>query len=281
MEVVVVVDGHDPETVTALKAVGEPRVRVVALSEKVGGSEARNVGVREAHGEWIALLDDDDEWLPHKIERQVRAVQQSWASRTIIASKFVCREPGKLDRVAPLRLPSIGQPLSEYIFESFSGFQTSTFFCSRALIMEIPFRKGLIGLQDIDWFLQLMGKSNVKLIVIPEVLSIYNLPVGRDTVTTRLNWETRLEWACPHRNLMTRRGYSLFIIRYCVPRAAEQKAGSLAVLKLLWECAWRGSLTPRLLLLFFSRYLLSENTRHSIRAFMGLTRLDSQVWLPL
>src|SRR5580698_546767 len=77
IEAVVVIDGPDPETAAALEAIGDPRVRVIALAENVGGSEARNVGAREARGEWIALLDDDDEWLPEKIEKQIQSVLSS------------------------------------------------------------------------------------------------------------------------------------------------------------------------------------------------------------
>lgn len=40
-----------------------------------GVSSARNLGIRHATGEWIALLDSDDEWLPNKLPRQLDALQ--------------------------------------------------------------------------------------------------------------------------------------------------------------------------------------------------------------
>src|ERR1700761_8993743 len=91
IEAVIVIDGPDAESKAALEALGDPRVRVVALAENVGGSEARNVGAREAHGEWIALLDDDDEWLPDKIEKQIALAETLRGPRIMVACKYVDR----------------------------------------------------------------------------------------------------------------------------------------------------------------------------------------------
>src|SRR5580658_1461470 len=73
LEVIVVVDGPDPLTEADLQTFADPRLRVIFLDERRGGSDARNSGVRAACGEWIAFLDDDDEWLPDKIAQQMRA----------------------------------------------------------------------------------------------------------------------------------------------------------------------------------------------------------------
>src|SRR5689334_6912006 len=72
IEVLVVVDGPDPATVDALTALDDPRLRVIELPASGGAPAARNVGVGHARADWVALLDDDDEWLPGKVATQLK-----------------------------------------------------------------------------------------------------------------------------------------------------------------------------------------------------------------
>ena len=64
IEVIVVVDGPDQATIDVLRTVKDPRMQVVVNPRSLTAAGARNVGVDHARGEWIAFLDDDDEWLP-------------------------------------------------------------------------------------------------------------------------------------------------------------------------------------------------------------------------
>lgn len=69
VEVIVVDDGSTDETPQIMEPYTDP-VRYIQ-KENGGAASARNVGIREARGVYIAPLDADDEWLPEKLEQQI------------------------------------------------------------------------------------------------------------------------------------------------------------------------------------------------------------------
>lgn len=76
-EVIVVDDASDDGTPGRVRQQFGDQVKLVLLQENSGVSAARNRGIEVAQGEWIALLDSDDEWLTGKLARQAAALSDS------------------------------------------------------------------------------------------------------------------------------------------------------------------------------------------------------------
>ena len=75
LEVIVIDDGSEDETKTLIE---RDYPEVIYLSQTNSGvSHARNSGIRQAKGEWLALLDSDDSWLPQKLQLQMASLKLS------------------------------------------------------------------------------------------------------------------------------------------------------------------------------------------------------------
>lgn len=74
-EIIVVDDNSTDDTLTAVHQINDSRIQIHSHVRNKGGSAARNTGIEQASGEYIAFLDSDDEWLPSKLEKQVNCLK--------------------------------------------------------------------------------------------------------------------------------------------------------------------------------------------------------------
>jgi glycosyltransferase involved in cell wall biosynthesis len=256
IEVVVVIDGPDLETGAALQTIDDPRLRVVALSENHGGSEARNIGVREAGAEWIALLDDDDEWYPNKIEKQLAIAKELPGNRVLVACQYY-DEQGTSRLLRPRRFPRPDQAISDFLYSEVSllgtieGFpQTSTWFVKRDFLLEVPFRKGLKRNQDTDWVLRALRLPGVNISLVPEPLSIFHNEIKRARITQAQDWRDSYNWAMTNRELFSPTALSCFLAIMCVNYACKAGTQWSALRVLFHDCRKYGRLTPKVGWLF-------------------------------
>jgi glycosyltransferase involved in cell wall biosynthesis len=71
LEVIVVDDASSSAVDDIVDSLGDPRARLIRRHVNGGAAAARNTGLREAQGDLIAFIDDDDRWDPVKVARQV------------------------------------------------------------------------------------------------------------------------------------------------------------------------------------------------------------------
>ena len=71
IEIIVVDDASTDDTSEVIKKYTNESLRYVRVDRSRGGNFARNLGVSKTHGEYIAFLDDDDEWMPDKLSKQL------------------------------------------------------------------------------------------------------------------------------------------------------------------------------------------------------------------
>lgn len=270
MEVLVVVDGPDAATAALLAGFDDPRLRVLFLEEPRGACDARNAGVRAAQGEWIALLDDDDEWLPDKIEQQMRVIRAMPDWFPVVSTRVVARSPSAT-RVLPARPYGCPQAIGDFLFcrdglrDSGGLMQTSTLLASRDLLLAVPFQSCLPMHQDWDWLIRVASHDGVGFAMVRKPLTVWRIGDARKTLGCKPDWEFSLAWIRSVRPLISPRAFSWFIAVQCAWRAQASHAGLLNRLRLLRAFLREGRPELRSLAAFAGFSLIPGRARQLLR----------------
>ena len=244
LEVIVVLDGADEGTARLVQR-EHPSVRMLQVMRPGGAAVARNLGVQNACGAWVAFLDDDDEWLPRKLELQLAAALRSSYTYPIVFSRVIVSTPrGKF--LMPRRGPGRQEPADEYLYcrrtlrpgEVF--FHTSHLLAPRELFHQVEFRAGQKKWNDVDWLLRAGRVAGAGLEFLPQPLSVWNTEDhSRATITGQCDWEYLFGWAKSNRQLFSRRAYSGVLLVSILHEAVKQR-DRRAIRVLLQEALRRG-----------------------------------------
>jgi glycosyltransferase involved in cell wall biosynthesis len=269
IEVIVVIDGEAEETLTELLAIKDPRLRCLKTPFSRGAASARNFGVANASGQWIAFLDDDDEWLPSKLEKQLHAAQVAPCEFPIVSSYLWAHTP-KGSYLLPRRTISDGEDLSEYLLSRRTlrkgdGFiQTSTIFTNIDLFRKVQFSDDLKRHQEWDWLLRAIKVKGSMISFVDEPLTIWNTEEERFRITNQNDWQYSLEWIKNNKSLVTSRAYAGFLMTVVSSIAARDK-DLKAFFILLKESILSGKPQPLDYVVFLLIWLFPQNFRRLLR----------------
>jgi glycosyltransferase involved in cell wall biosynthesis len=271
-EVIVVIDGTDQETLTFLQTVPDPRLRVIALEQSMGGCSARNTGVSAARCDWVAFLDDDDEWRPEKLQAQLKVAANCHAQYPIVSCRVLAQTPGGPAFVWPKRRPLLCEHLSDYILSRNTMTQgeglitTSMILAPRELLIRVPFTAGLRRHQEWDWLLRATASAEAEVAIAWDVLATWFIEEKRESISGMNHWRTSFDWITSIRRLVTPRAYASFLLIFVSSIASKEKAYA-ALRVIVEESRLHGRPTSMDYVLFTAMWLLPQQTRRRIRNF--------------
>jgi glycosyltransferase involved in cell wall biosynthesis len=176
-EVIVIDDGSTDGTAEAIRSTYGARVTLFR-QQNAGVSAARNRGLREAQGEWIAFLDSDDIWLPTKIEQQIEALSSLGSEFGLCFTDCVYHGNAGLERsvfeetglTGTRRFGSLDDP-AKYIMASREPFWTQSLMLQRSLLEESNgFDESLTLREDTDVLFRLSFRTKFCFVTEPLVL---------------------------------------------------------------------------------------------------------------
>lgn len=168
IEVIIVANGCTDNTHEVVKSLQKKykNIHFLNFTEPIGGAEARNRGLDIIEGEYVAFLDDDDEWLKDKLEDQLMVFTNS--NYSIVGCNYY--KVGT-NRVKQIKLPekiSFYQMTFENILGSFSFCITKSEY-----IKELRIDKALKANQDYDLWLKIMKSTDKDAYVVQKPLVNY------------------------------------------------------------------------------------------------------------
>ena len=159
------------------------RLKYVQHSSCLGACAARNTGLFEAKGEFVAFLDDDDEWLPDKIQKQLERFDSEKVGLVYCNSKVVNDLTGKIYVTHLKKIKN--DAYFELFIDNFVGSASFPLIRTGALREIGGFDVELRAKQDVDAWLRL--SKNYSFNYVDEPLALYHIHSGKRVSTNPYN----------------------------------------------------------------------------------------------
>lgn len=170
LEILVVDDGSQDQTEQVVRSIADARIRYVPHPVNRGLPAARNTGVDHARGEYIAFLDDDDDWRDDKLEKQLRAIGGHGA---VLSMAVANGRPLRIHRKPTVSLDDLRR----------GSFDPSSLLARASVLKELRFDETLRHGEDWDAFIRIA--QNYSIGWVDEPLLLYN-----DGTHARMTTET-------------------------------------------------------------------------------------------
>ncbi|MEL6927283.1 MAG: glycosyltransferase family A protein [Cyanobacteria bacterium J06600_6] len=268
-ELIVVNDGSTDNTLAVIESINEPRLKIIS-STNGGVAIARNRGIAEAQGKYLAFLDADDLWVANKLELQLKALQEN--PEAIVAYSWTCfmdeEEDGYVYHASP-EYQYAGDVYPRLLEGDFVHSGSNTLILKSALDKVGGFDPKCSGCEDWDMWLRLAAAGEFAVVSQHQIM--YRRAFGSTTSNVERMYSQALltiakayQAAPPHLQYLRRQteaNLQMYIASLYLQHGVEsnlvQKAGThirKAIAK--YPPILRQSFMQKLTLKFALRYLL-------------------------
>ena len=184
---------------TVKKYADSYNIKYIPNERNCGACYSRNIGLQRAKGEYIAYLDDDDEWLPEKLEKQLYALDRATEDTALVYGPYY-KLVEKTGEKTLVECPLLTGKLYEELMQkgNFMGGMSMPLMRTKSVIDVGGFDELMQSAQDMDLWLRLTKKFNVISISCPLVIyhiydgeQITNNPQKKLAGLQRLNEKNR------------------------------------------------------------------------------------------
>ncbi len=245
-ELIVVDDMSPDNSINICRSFEDPRLRIIQHRENRGLAGARNTGIREARGEYVALLDSDDLWEPEKLSLHVEHLDANKDIGISFSRSAFIDEYGK--RLNAFQMPSL-DPVDPgyYLCRNPIG-NGSAPVVRRAVFDDIAFTDNLYGeeeqfyfddqfrqSEDIECWIRIAVTTDWKIAGLSDALTLYRLNGGglSANIPKQLaTWEAVVEKTRGYAPELIKEWGGLaraFQLRYLARQAIRLKDGKMAV----------------------------------------------------
>ncbi len=225
VEIIIVDDASEVSYESTLEKIANIDFKYVKHTRNGGGSAARNTGIANASGDFIAFLDDDDEWFPKKLERQLSSLNDNCKASH-------CGYITKTKKIT--RIEQYHEITLKELSENNKLASTSGLLCDKEILAKAPFDASLHRAQDWDIYLRIAQLTNFS--YVREALYIYDdgdheRMTNKYSKLTIEQYRLRLDMLKKHRDVLTTQAYIRHIAELILPSLKTRK-DKLSILKL-------------------------------------------------
>lgn len=214
-EIIVVDDGSSDNTLEVVRSFADDRIVYLVQDRNLGAAAARNTGMKQACGRFIAFLDSDDQWERTKLEAchefsTARELAEEW-----LGFHQILVQRNRTEYIAPAISLSDSPSFADFLV--LDGFvQTSSIFGPRVTISRVQFDQTYAPLEDWDWLIK-QTTDGTLIRYLPERLGTHHADTRPGRISAIVDPSVSTAWLTVHESRLSNRARAGFELLRIAP----------------------------------------------------------------